>query len=178
MQSGPAVYDLDGTLVWSGFGAAAHYCTFNFQVQDSDGSPHLTFSHGTFTGGDANMGQNVILDSSYRPVATVASGNGRAPPDYHVFQLVPGGTALISIMQPRRFDLRVLSGPVQGYILDGILQEVNLTTGKVLFEWSAADHVPVEQSIHPLASSGISLDNPYSFLYVTSMAFLADEQAT
>jgi hypothetical protein len=77
-------------------------------------------------------GQGVILDSTYRIVKTVHSGNGRAPSDQHEFNVLPNGkTALITIYQSVQYDLSAygITGG-QGWIMDGIAQEVDIESGK------------------------------------------------
>ncbi len=38
-------------------------------------------------------------------------------------------------------------------MIDGIIQEIDVKTGKVLFSWNSADHVPYSQSEQPLPTS-------------------------
>lgn len=82
-------------------------------------------------------------------VKTVQSLSGRSPLDQHEF-LVTNDSALIDIYEPTRYDLSdygISSG--QGWILDCIFQEINLTSGELLFEWSALDHVALSESKVP-----------------------------
>ena len=75
------------------------------------------------------------MDSTFHIVATVQSGNGRAPNDIHEFTVLPGGTAITTVFEPVQYDLSAygVSQPV-GWVLEGIFQEIDIQTGEVLFE--------------------------------------------
>ena len=47
---------------------------------------------------------------------------------------------------PARTDLSPIGGPKDGMVWDGIVQEVDIETGEVLFEWHSLEHVGVEES--------------------------------
>ena len=94
------------------------------------------------------------MNQKYSTVASVQSGNGRAPGDVHEFTVLPGGTALMTIFQPRPYDLSPYGVNQQiGWVVDGIFQEIDISSGKVLFEWSALDHVPLNQTYNSLGSN-------------------------
>ena len=42
----------------------------------------------------------------------------------------------------RTANLTSIGGPADQKVLDGIVQEIDISTGKVLFQWNSADHVP------------------------------------
>ena len=46
-------------------------------------------------------------------------------------------------------DLSPYGGPSDGTLLEGVVQEIDVATGKLLFEWHSADHVGVEESYLP-----------------------------
>lgn len=82
--------------------------------------------------------------------------------DMHEFEITPNGTALITIYNPIPADLSSVGGAAQGYLLDGIFQEIELDTGKVLFQWNASDHIPLDTSRKPI--KGCSDDPKKAFL--------------
>ena len=43
-----------------------------------------------------------------------------------------------------------VGGPADGVLFDGVIQEIDIATGKKLFEWRARDHVTVDESYAPL----------------------------
>lgn len=82
--------------------------------------------------------------------------------DMHEFELTGSGTALVSIYSPIPADLTVVGGSPHGYLLDGIFQEVDLETGKIMFQWQASDHIPLRYSNKPM--KGCSDDPAKAFL--------------
>ena len=78
-------------------------------------------------------------------MATVHGGDG-SPTDLHDFVVTPHDTALLLIYRQRSVNLSPYGGAVHGRILDNLVQEVDIATGRVLFEWSAFDHVPPDES--------------------------------
>ena len=136
----------------SGFGIIGGISTTDFHVVDYNGLPnHLSLINANF-GYGYGRGHSIILDSSYRIVAEVHTGNGRVSGDLHEFNVLPGGkTALQSIYQPIAADLtayNVTGG--QGWLLDNLFQEIDIETGAFLFEWRASTHVDLADSYLPL----------------------------
>ena len=105
-------------------------------------------------------GHAVILNTNYEIVQTVESGNSYGPADQHEFKLTNNSeTALITIYNQIPYDLSRLGiTRSQGWISDSRFQEVNITDGSVLFQWSATDHVDPFESYVGLKSSDISGD--------------------
>jgi hypothetical protein len=122
----------------------------------------LTYWQGYAVSG-IGIGHGVILNHNYRQVATVAAGHGYHA-DLHELQITPQGDALITAYAPIRADLSSIGGPRHGVLLDAIIQEIDIATGQVLWEWHAAGHVRVNQTHLPLPASG-----PYDFFHVNSI---------
>ncbi len=51
-------------------------------------------------------------------------------------------------------------------MLNGVVQEINIHTGKVLFEWNSAEHVPFSQSEQALPSSASS---PWDWFHINAV---------
>jgi hypothetical protein len=116
----------------------------DLRVQTYQGQPVLTYWTGKGIGGHG-AGKGVIKDSGYRTVAEVDAGGGLQA-DLHEFRLTPRGTALLTAYPTATHDLSALGGPSDGYIYDCHVQEVDIATGKLLFDWAASDNVPVTES--------------------------------
>lgn len=140
-QEGAMALDQFGKLVW--FLPLDEIAT-NLRVQSYRGEPVLTYWHGNVVDG-IGKGQGVILDTSYRQIATVKAGNGVVQ-DLHDFTLTPQNTALITAYRPTTTDLRSVGSKQNAPVQDSIVQEIDVASGKVLFEWHSLDHVPVEES--------------------------------
>jgi hypothetical protein len=108
----------------------------------------LTWWRGQTAKGVGN-GRYVIADSSYRVIANVRAGNGLSG-DIHEFLITPRNTALFTVYRAIHRDLSALGGPKDELVNEGVIQEVDIATGKVLFEWHSADHVPLADSYEPL----------------------------
>ncbi len=143
-QDGPMILDDRGRVVWF-HPVPAHMAATLFRVQRYRGRPVLTWWQGRTRYGHG-MGEYVILDRRYREIARVRAGNGLMG-DHHVFELTPRGTAYLSAYVRRRMDLRAVGGPRHGEIFDSVVQEVDVATGSVVWQWRASDHVPVTEGV-------------------------------
>jgi hypothetical protein len=130
--NGSMILDNSGQLVWFGPLQRRAERAMDFKVHCYRGEPVLTWWEGVRNGG-YGLGEYVIADSSYGEVRRVRAGNGYQG-DHHEFLITPQGTALITIFNLVRMDLSSVGGPKSGVVLDGIAQEVDIESGKVLFE--------------------------------------------
>jgi hypothetical protein len=162
-QQGPMILDPYGGLVW--FQPLPTLTGFNVQVQRYGGQSVLTYWQGKLVNG-IGQGQELILNHSYQLVKAVSAGNGYQS-DSHEFQITSRGTALITIYDPVRADLRSVGGPRNGVVLDGIIQEVDIASGNVLWEWHALGHIPITDSYAGRPSSG-----PWDYFHVNSIQAL------
>jgi hypothetical protein len=142
-QFGPMIVDGAGHLVWfrplpKGTSAAA------FAVQTYRGRPVLTWWEGKELGGWGE-GVYVIADSSYSELARIPAQDGQWG-DLHEFHITSRDTALISVYRSTTLDLTAVGGPTQGLVMEGVVQEIDIATHKLLFEWRSSDHVPVTES--------------------------------
>ena len=139
-QSGPMIVSPAGKLVW--FSAVpAGLEPFNLDVQSYQGAPVLTWWQGNIVEGHG-QGVDVIESARYTPVATVKAGNGLYA-DLHDFRITPQGTAWITAFAPQRMDLKAYGGREDGLLDDGVLQEIDIRTGLVMFQWQALGHVAI-----------------------------------
>jgi len=172
-QTSAAIYDQDGSLIWYGWGVTGGATVHNFKVCEYNGSDHLCFYQGFQYYGYAR-GQAVIMDTSLRPVKTVTALNGLSALDQHEFNIV-GDSALTTIYQPERYDLSAfnISGG-EGWILNCVFQDVNLTTGELSFEWSAIEHVALSEGyVTPnqseVAGTGFTAVSPWDYFHINSV---------
>jgi hypothetical protein len=155
-QTGPIIFDNRGRIAWfhpmrRGFKA------YDFRTATYQGKPVLTWWQG-HASGEYGGGVGVIVDPSYRVIATVRGGNGY-PADIHEFRVTPQGTALIVAYRAVRWDLRDLGGPRDRALLDSIAMEIDIKTGHVLFEWHSLGHIPLKESYsHYRAETGSAVD--------------------
>jgi hypothetical protein len=112
-------------------------------------------------------GEGVIVDSSYRELARLRGANGRWV-DMHEYRLTPDGTALFTCWpEVVAADLSEIGGPTKGRVLENIIQEVDIRTGKLLMEWRSLDHVPISETYRKPA-------DPLDYLHANSIDIAAD----
>lgn len=145
-HSGPLVVDDRGEPVW--FLPLGSTTAMDVRVQTYQGRPVLTWYEGTVLG--AEGGSWVIFDPTYHEVARVQAGKGRHG-DLHDLQLTPEGTALITIY-------REIATPAVPRLVTGIVQEVDVASGRVLFEWRSNEHVGVDESYIPQVAAAGNVD--------------------
>lgn len=63
--------------------------------------------------------------------------------DLHEFKITTNGTALITVYNKTHLDPdnAVFDDVKDGFIIDGIVQEIDIATGEMLFQWRASDHL-------------------------------------
>jgi hypothetical protein len=143
-QYGPLIYTPQGRLVWfdrlTG-GEAAE----NLSVQTYEGQRDLTWWKGHVLALGFGRGEDIVMNSDYQTVATVKAGNG-LDADLHDFQLAPHGIAYITAYNAIRCDLTPVHGARNGVIDDTAIQEIDMKTGLVRWEWHSLDHVGAAES--------------------------------
>ena len=145
-QQGPMIIDSSGELVWFD-PLPGNDQAFDFRAQSYLGRPVLTWWQGRmqlYRGG----GVGRIVDTHYRPVATVRAANGYQM-DAHELTLTPAGTALIISYNAVPWDLTKLGGRRDGLVEDNVVQEIDVETGAVLFEWHTLGAIPLGESYRP-----------------------------
>ena len=145
-QDGPMIIDDKGDMVW--FKAMKGKLAADFRAQTYDGKPVLTWWEGRLYVGDGD-GVGQIYDQSYRPVATVRTGNGYSY-DLHEFTITPRNTALVMAYERFERSLKAWGGPTDAKIVDNIIQEIDIKTGAVLFEWHSFGNVSPDESMIPV----------------------------
>ncbi len=97
-------------------------------------------------------GTDYILNDHYQQIATVEPGAGYSF-DGHEFWITPQGTAWITATQTGTANLTSIGGAADQTVTNGIAQEIDIKTGKVLFTWNSADHASYADSHAPLPAS-------------------------
>jgi hypothetical protein len=144
-QDAPLIVDSSGEPVWFHPLEDAEADAFTFEVQTYKGERVLTWWEGLHTG--YGQGEYVIFDASYRQIARFSAQNGYEG-DHHEFLITPEDTALITIYHKVPMDLSGVGGPLEGLVLDGIAQEIDIESGEVIFEWHSLDHIGLEESLY------------------------------
>lgn len=164
-QHGPMIFDSAGDLVWfralpGGQDAA------DFRTQTYRGKSALTWWQGRTLQFGYGLGEDVIANANYKTVAVVRAANGLQA-DEHEFTLTPQGSAYVLAYSPVQSSLASAGGPASGLVLDGVIQQIDIHTGLVMWEWHSLGHVDVSESYSKLP--GLET-NPYDYLHINSLA--------
>nr|MBA3379713.1 aryl-sulfate sulfotransferase [Chloroflexia bacterium] len=108
----------------------------------------------------------VLRNGRYDVVARLQVGNGYFGADLHECLLTPRGTTLVIVYNPVRWNHTSGGGDEDGTALDGIVQEIDIETGRVLFEWHSLDHIALDEAIgEPPEDS----DVPWDYFHLNSI---------
>ncbi len=148
---GVMLMDAGGRLVWlhrvPGRSAAA------LRPVRYRGSPAMAWWEGAIERGLGD-GEFVIVDDRYREQARVRTV--RHPADLHELLITPQDTAYAFAMDLVELDGRLVD--------DMLVQEVDIATGRLLWEWRASDHIRPEESSEPAPEEG-----PWDYLHFNSI---------
>lgn len=141
---GPLIYTPAGALVWFDQlpkGQTAE----DLKVQSWEGQRDITFWQGKVLLLGFGQGEDVVMNSHYQVVARDRGGNGLKA-DLHDFQLAGNGIAYNTAFNVIRCNLSSVGGSKNGAIIDTAIQEIDMKTGLVRWEWHSLDHVSVNES--------------------------------
>ncbi len=170
-QYGPMILDEHGRLLWFKPLLPAGARAADLRVQSYRGKPVLTWWQDPLVAAGSRRAGIVIDDSSYNQIAVVRAGNGYQA-DLHEFQITPQGTALITVYDGIECNLSAVGGPSRGAVADTLVQELDLATGLVRYEWHSLDHVPLSDTyVSPRPGS---LKEPFDFFHVNSIDAMHD----
>ena len=157
--SGPEILTSRGKVIWFHALPAGETAT-DFRTQTYQGRPVLTWFQGR-----GLSGTDYIYNDRYQQIAEVRAGNGYLT-DFHEFLITPWNTALILADTFGSANLTSIGGPAHQKVFDGIVQEIDIRTGKVLFQWNSADHVPYRDSHNPRPASAAS---PWDWFHINAV---------
>jgi hypothetical protein len=168
--SGAVIADDRGRVVWYREAPRGLEVT-DFRAQTYGGRPVLTWWQGRISKTGVGVGSYVVYDAAYHKLAVVKAAHGLAG-DLHEFQLTPRGTAYVSIYRTAPYDLSGVGGPTKGYVYDSVVQEIDLRTGKVVFEWHSLGHVPLSESLqaNEEPAKDATRKRPLDYFHVNSVS--------
>ena len=190
--AGPEILTTTGKVVWFHRLPAGEVAT-DFRTQTYLGQPVLTWFQsapppqpttapaGLRTAGgpggagarvspDGPNGTDYIYNEHYQQIAKVRAGNDDAT-NFHEFLITPWDTALITADTVATANLTAIGGPADQRVIDGLVQEVDIKTGRVMFQWDSAAHVPYANSYAPLPSSPTT---PWDWFHINAVHLDAD----
>ena len=160
----------------------------DFRKQYYDGKPYLTYWSGYNTNG-ANTGHGYgqvnFVDETYKNLSVdpnLGINKLTSTPvanwsiDIHEHQMTPRNTLLVSAYNNTPYDLTSVGGPADGWIVDAMVFELNITTRDVLFSWRAAEHVPLNASHQQIVteSGNATKAAPWDWFHINAIEALGE----
>lgn len=171
-DQGPMIIDGSGELVWFervSKGPSSPQRAFNLRVQWWRGKPVLTWFDGSVVAAHGE-GEDVIMGPTYTVVTRVKADDGYSD-DLHVFLLTPEGTAFISSFGLAYADLSPYGGKPDAPYFYGVVQEIDISSGEILFQWRSGQHVGLGESYAPPVTE---TGEPWDYFHVNSVAIALD----
>ncbi|PPJ52649.1 hypothetical protein CBER1_10595 [Cercospora berteroae] len=128
------ILDTYGSLLWNE--PTKYGKSWALDVMQFKNEPHLVF-----------WASKDPLNSTYDEVQEIKPSPGWVSDD-HDFDLTPDETAILVVNKDIPFDLSPVGGPRHGWLRDNGIQEIDVTTGELLFHWEISKHYDLEESYH------------------------------
>jgi len=119
----------------------------NLELTQYEGKPALAWWQGSATEAAFGEGEGIIANTSYEILAHIPTGNGYKA-DIHELQITPQGTAYLEAYSPVCTPVCDEAHPP---VVDSVVQEVDIKTGLVMWEWHALGAIPTSDTEVPPA---------------------------
>ncbi len=146
-RGGPVIYDRHLQPVW-----VRHVPTsdlsLNLIAQTYQGKPVLTWWQGKVAPSNgplnAETGVVTIVDNHYRTITRLQATDGwvLSPHEF----LIEGQNALVTAYKNVPYDLTPYGGKPNGMLVDTAVQEYNIKTGALVWQWDTLAHVSPAES--------------------------------
>lgn len=164
IDSGAMVFDDTGKLVWFK-PARKGQSILDLKPQTYEGKPVATFWEGKALRG-YGFGAFKVVDQNMNQIASV-SPKGKNQLDFHEFTLTPNGTALAISYKPVRGSTTAVKGGARNdLIMRNLIQEIDLKTNEVVWEWDATKAVSPAESYLPIPARP---EVAYDFIHANSV---------
>ena len=110
-----------------------------FEPVTYEGKTALAWWQGKVTEAAYGLGEGVIVNTAYEPVAHIKAANGLHA-DIHELYITPEGQAYIIAVEP---VCQPECNEEHVPVLDDEIQEIDIKTGLVMWSWNALGHVPI-----------------------------------
>jgi hypothetical protein len=166
--NGAEILSPTGKKIWFHPAPAGQEDT-DFRTQTLNGQPVLTFWQGINLGG-VSTGEDLIFNDHYRQIGAVNASSGLSA-DGHEFLITNSGDAWIVDYTTATADLTSIGGPADQTVINGVVQEIDIKTGRVLYSWNSAAHVPYSQSEQPLPATA---STPWDWFHLNAVKLTSD----
>ncbi len=157
---GGLIVDNTGEPVY--FRTSNPYTTMDFRPGVYKGAPALSWWEGKYVKGVGRVGDYVVMDATYKEIARFPVGNGRRS-DFHEVLLTDHNTMLVTAYETDTADLRKVGGRNHAQVYGGVIQELAIPSGKVLWEWRSLEHVKITETMSH------DIGNPFDYFHINAI---------
>ncbi len=155
-QSGPLILDSKLQPVWFK-PVPTSVVAGDLAPQTYHGKPVLSWWQGYVTNtGATESGEDIVVNQHYQTIAKLHGVDGWKL-TLHEF-LIDGDDAWVTANKDVPYNLSTYGGAYNGAIDDSAVQEYDLKTGKLLYNWDALDHIRPDQSYATVPTNGFPWD--------------------
>ncbi|MGI8572397.1 MAG: arylsulfotransferase family protein [Solirubrobacteraceae bacterium] len=166
-QSGPMILSSRLQPIWFNPVQTSNLA-MNLEVQSYNGKPALSWWQGVISGTGATVsGEDVVVGQDYRQIGKPLTGADGWIISPHEM-VISGTDAWVTAYKQVPMNLVPFHGPLNGTLLDSAVQEYDLTTGALLQNWDAAQHIPLSQSKSTPGPAG----TPWDAYHVNSIQLI------
>jgi hypothetical protein len=167
-QSGPLILDNHLQPIWFR-SVPESVVAANLSLQSYQGKPALAWWQGKVTNtGATESGKDVVVNEHYQTIGTVTGKDGWTLTLHEI--ALRGNDVWVTANKDIPRNLSRYGGAYNGALIDSAVQEYNLKTGKLLYNWDALDHIPLSQSQASLPTNGF----PWDAYHVNSLQVFAN----
>lgn len=163
---GRVIVDEWGEPVWADGPTQQSQANLCLKLLEYQGQQVLAWWEGAKTQG-YGFGHWVIANTAYETIAHVQGGNGISGLDCHDLVITPQGTAISLAYNPIEWNLAGVGGEYRDSVADGVVQEIDIETGLVLWEWHSLDHIEPAESYFTLPQNAAV---PWDYIHLNSVA--------
>ena len=139
--NGLMILNPEGKLVWWHQFPQGEVGT-NLESVTYEGQPAIAWWQGAVSEAAYGLGEGVIANTSYEPIAHVPAGNGLKA-DIHELAITPQGQAWIDAYE---LECNPICSEATPPVLDSVAQEIDIRTGLVMWEWHAMTQIPTSET--------------------------------
>jgi EmrB/QacA subfamily drug resistance transporter len=155
-QSGPLILDDKLQPVWFQ-PVPERLVASNLSLESYAGKPALAWWQGVVTStGSTESGEDVLVNQHYQTVARIRGKHGWKL-TLHAID-VSGEDIWVTANKNIAKNLSGYGGAYNGAMIDSAVQEYDIKTGKLLFNWDALDHIPLGDSRATVPTNGFPWD--------------------
>lgn len=164
-QWGPTIVNGSGQLIWF-LPMPDDEHAMDFKTTEYDGEPALVWWQGYIAPIGVGFGHDEIYNDHYQQVAQISGGNGYHA-DLHELLITPQGQAYITAYSLVDANLSSVHGLKEAGLLDAVMQEIDVKTGLVMWEWQSYGHVPLSASY---SKAPTTKSWPFDYFHINSIS--------